>query len=107
MAELRVYKYTLIRGFGESVLALPLGARVLSTGYQDEDLQLWALVDPEAEEQRVGVCVLPTGFSALPKRELPWSFIGTAQTRSGIVAHVFVQWSPRYGHPLLGEVRDG
>jgi len=41
-----IYKYILPSNPGRHLIELPRGARVLSFGRQDDDLVIWALVDP-------------------------------------------------------------
>ena len=44
----RVYKYTL---YPDGKIEMPLGAEILSTAFQGEELQIWAVVDMEEERK--------------------------------------------------------
>ena len=70
---------------------LPLGAKILSVGNQNERLRLWALVD-EAETETVEhkFKVIPTGGEASGAESL--TFLGTVSFHRGaFIFHVFEQ----------------
>jgi hypothetical protein len=75
---------------------LPAGARILSVGTQvrmpdEEEIFLWALVEPAVEEvrEKVALCVVGTGHPLPPDAD-PDKFIGTVHFKSQpLVFHVF------------------
>lgn len=91
MAEPRVYKYSLGRiglYISKVKINLPADAQVLSVGVQLMEMQLWALVDPEAPITTREFALVGTGvlIGELGRRKP--RFIGTVQT-GGYVWHVF------------------
>lgn len=56
---MKIYKYVL--DFKLPVIRLPYGAKFLHAGYQNRDLCLWYLVDPEATEIKQKFKVIGTG----------------------------------------------
>ena len=84
----RVYKYTLSPDM--TSVNMPLNTVVLSTAFQGENLQLWALVDDTVDETvNHTFYVAPTGES-IPPHFKDIRFIGTAFYNGGVlVFHVF------------------
>jgi hypothetical protein len=74
----------------ESELLLPQDAVMLSVGKQHGRLVLWALVDDEAPKVSATVSVRGTGhsFGLTPRAG---DFVGTVQSESGLVWHIFVR----------------
>ena len=81
-----VYKYRLMPG-SPSVVEMPKYARVVYVGAQDDGPVLWALVDTEQPIERREFWVYGTGHTIDVSR--PKVHIGTCQTESGLVWHVF------------------
>lgn len=89
-----VWKFTLPRpgANGVSLVDMPAAARPLSAGIQDDDLVVWALVDPTwvagLPPQPHRFFVINTGdHAAIPARA---RFLNTVTHQpSGIVWHVF------------------
>lgn len=71
---------------------MPVGARVLSVGEQDdEQIYLWALVNTqERRKEKRHFFLFGTG-NPIEYGEPEGPFIGTVQTRAGLVWHVFDQ----------------
>ena len=83
----RVYKYTLSPDI--TSVTMPLNSVVLSTAFQGENLQLWALVDDKVDETvKRTFYVAPTGES-IPQHFKDIRFIGTAFYSDVFVFHVF------------------
>lgn len=81
-----IYKFPLgVKHF--TVISMPKGAEILTVQMQFGDLCLWAIVDPEAEDEDRQFYIFPTGRPLnLPEYE----YIGTVQMRGGqLVWHVF------------------
>jgi hypothetical protein len=67
-------------------LALPAGAQILSVQAQDYEVQLWALVDPDAPSEMRRIHIIGTGNPAEPLGR----FINTFQMANGaMVWHAF------------------
>lgn len=82
---MKVYKYNLCPGMCQ--VALPEGYRILSIGWQGEDLVFWALVSEGKNFDTVSFLVAVTGQDISG-----YDFgkhIGTAESDDGFVAHVF------------------
>lgn len=84
----RVYKYTLLPDM--TSVNMPLNTVVLSTAFQGENLQLWALVDDKVDETVDRTFyVAPTGED-IPQNFTDIRFVGTAFYNGGVlVFHVF------------------
>lgn len=68
---------------------MPLGAKVLAVQPQGDQVCLWALVDPAAENDRRGFWIHGTGHPIEHEKHLG-AYIGTFQLRGGaLVFHVF------------------
>lgn len=68
-------------------IKMPTHARVLSTAFQGEDLQVWAVVVPSNVQQERGFFVAGTGWPCDDKAV--GTFVGTAFHPQGLVFHVF------------------
>jgi hypothetical protein len=80
-----IWKFTLLPDGGP--VEMPIGATVLSTAFQGDDLRLWAIVNEDAEgREKRRFAVHGTGHT-LP--DDPGAFIGTALHPGGLVFHVF------------------
>ncbi len=92
-----IWKF-IIPGPGRQIIEMPALAQVLSTALQDENLCIWALVDPGVPREKRIFYVEPTGsdlsFSTDPKQEplhnhpSEATFVGSV-FRNLIVFHVF------------------
>jgi hypothetical protein len=79
----RVWKHRL--SVGEQEIHLPKGARILTAQRQDEELTLWALVNPTAPPEVRRIQVVGTGWDL---DSSSWVWIATVQAES-FVWHVF------------------
>lgn len=82
-----IYKYLIHPG--NQIIELPVGSKIISTGFQFEDLVIWAEVDVNSHDtERYMVCAILTGgqFSDLAKK---LEFIGTTESLAGFVCHVY------------------
>lgn len=70
---------------GESVLSLPIGARVLSTGFQGGQLMVWVEYPQTEIMRKVRFYSLFTGYDEVPDDT---EFVGST-TAEGIVVHVY------------------
>ena len=81
----KVFKY-LVRAVDRVTLEMPKGAKLLSFQCQNDQLCLWALVDPKAPTETRSFRVVGTGHPI----EEPGEFVGTAQMRGGLLVwHLF------------------
>jgi len=80
-----IYKYE-VSPFNNEMF-LPVGAKILSVGEQDNRIYIWALVNPDlaAQTQR-HIHAYGTGHPMEDSRQL---FIGTVQMKNGLVFHFF------------------
>ena len=84
---MRVFKYE-IPVADESFVRLPLGAQILSVGQQNDQMFLWALVNPDEQRtERRNLRVAGTGHELTEVKEL--KFIGTVHIYGALVFHVF------------------
>jgi len=86
MADPVIWKY-LIPG-SSNELDIPKNSRLLSVGLKDKEIYLWALVDPEAEQESKIVHVFATG-EGITYNTGALKFIGTVIDEDGLVWHVF------------------
>lgn len=80
----------------DNTFEMPKDAKILSAGFQGDDLYVWALVDALTSEKaprRIGV--VPTGLESLPHDGFTYNFIGTAIHDLGTVWHVFEAVDPK------------
>lgn len=73
-----------------SHIEIPSDNKILSTGFQGNDIYIWAMVDPDTPKIEKTIYTFATGYDDLenfvdPKR---LNSIGTAMTE-GLVFHVF------------------
>lgn len=87
-----IFKYPLSSAATQPV-TLPANAELLSAHFQQNQLCLWALVDPDAPDSAWQVQVLATG-EPVPDRGSLGRFVGTAHAPDGTVWHVFGQPEP-------------
>ena len=86
---LTIYKYSISDAQGGySSNELPVGAKILSSAFQGNDLFIWALVDTDAVKERRYFLVFPTGSDIGSYAEQMLIFINTAFIGS-LVFHVF------------------
>lgn len=74
------------------VVMMPAGAEILSVQQQDDKLQMWAIVEPEAAKERRRFEVVGTGNTMpdLSSEGLARLHLATVQTCSGLLVwHVF------------------
>jgi len=84
-----IYKYALAVEHGTQIVKLPAYPRILSVGFQDDALVLWAEVDPRAPvfDYRIATCF--TGNALPADVYADQRFLGTVQRADGLVVHVF------------------
>lgn len=89
MKTTKIYKYSLAL-IDEQFIRAPRKLIPLAVNYQNEDLCLWAELDPEEEERRYLVTIVGTGQPINKKRGV---YIGTVvMPPSGrFVWHVFIR----------------
>ena len=80
-----IYKYE-IPVTDTAVVTMPRWAEILKIGEQNNDLFLWAIVDPGNDPINRVFYVRGTGH---PMTGYEGSYLGTVQMRSGLVWHVF------------------
>ena len=86
MTKRTIWKYPLEITDRQNVL-MPEGAEILSAQMQRDTLCLWALVNPDAPEQRREIEVLGTGNHATESKR---RYIATVQMCGGsLVWHIF------------------
>lgn len=87
---MKIFKYTL-EPESRQVVELPRGATILSVGadvHMEDNLCLWALVDPDAHPEVRVIRIHGTGYDVVTPERL--TYIGTAIMRSlSFVWHVF------------------
>lgn len=89
MAEMSVYKYVVpIPTNARSFVVMPATARLLSVGLQDDEMVVWALVDPDEETGLRRLIVANTG-ALIPNFPPSDRFVGTVTSTAGVVWHVF------------------
>lgn len=81
-----IYKYGI--GLEHTLVAMPVGARVISAGLQDSGIVVWAIVDEHAPKEYRQFTVLGTGWGVADNID-KWTFVGTIQAPNGLVWHVF------------------
>ena len=87
-----IWKYR-VPPSGGNVIRMPRGAQILCVQTQDRgdtpfiNIQLWALVNPDAPLEDRAFAVVGTGFPFDPSN---WTYIGTTQhDRGALVFHTF------------------
>lgn len=85
----RVYKYKLQPN---AQINLPKNAKVLTVAVQNEEVFLWALVNPEEQEGEIRT-FLSFGTGHDIPIDIQIDFIGTVFFKDGMVFHVFEQTS--------------
>lgn len=83
----QVWKYELSP---DCVHEVPAGGKVLSAAQQGDDINLWILVNPEANKETRRFRVFPTGIDIEESPESELRFIQTVMLNGGnLVFHVF------------------
>ena len=82
-----IWKFTLPVRAEPTMLAMPIGAHVLSVQTQQDEVRLWALVDPNEDREDRRFIVVATGQSFDPSDK---TYLGTVQTGGGV--RVFHVW---------------
>lgn len=82
-----IWKYVFSRKDIRESFFVPKGSRILSFGFQSEDLVMWALVDPEATKEERVFEVVGTGWIIDDYSE-SFEYIDTVQYGS-LVWHIF------------------
>ena len=81
-----IWKYALYPG--TNCIKIPGLDEVLSVGFQGEQLCVWCLVEPDNPMREYYFLATITG-ATLPGGDVLGMFVGTAQSPTGIVVHVF------------------
>jgi hypothetical protein len=81
-----IWKYPLYPG--TNCIKAPGLDEVLSVGFQGEQLWVWCLVEPDNAVREDYLLATITG-ATLPGGDVLGMFVGTAQSPTGIMAHVF------------------
>ncbi len=86
----RIFKYNL--GLDDVIsIDIPIGAEILTVQSQNNSPCLWALVDEDAETERVTFRTFDTGQPIPPDGDFDMIYIGTYQIYEGDgVFHVFL-----------------
>lgn len=90
-----IFKYD-VHAVRDALLEVPAGSEVLSAGFQEGLVKAWVLQPAPSEDQkteRIELFYVGTGWDLLnePKNV----FVGTVQTPSGFVWHVFARYLDR------------
>ncbi len=89
MKEQIIYKYELAVVDWQNI-SLPSGAKILTIQTQGENVCLWALVDPNAENEIRYIEIFGTGHPILSDRGTAREYISTFQLHGGqLVFHAF------------------
>lgn len=83
----RIYKYP-VKVIGEQVLYLPQGAQPLFVNVQEDQVWMWALIDPEAPDVPRKLFVIDTGRIIANIDTM--SYIGSVLYRQ-LVWHIFIE----------------
>lgn len=84
-----IYKYPL-EFRGKQVVSLPIGSEILSVQEQNDQLCLWALVDPNEQLEERHIEIFTTGEALGNDFGVPNKYIATVQIKfEGLVIHVF------------------
>ncbi len=70
-----------------TMVAMPIGARILSVQTQREEICIWALVDPDEDREERRFLVVATGQTFDPTG---MDYLGTVQINGGI--RIFHVW---------------
>ena len=86
-----IYKYNLGNPYHNlvSIEKMPKGAKVLDAQMQNDDLVLWALVNPKHSEKEKTFHIYGTGFELTEYEKKHYDYLTTVQTAHGLVWHVF------------------
>ena len=84
-----IYKY-ILTAKGSQKIPMPMNAEILSIQNQNEQICIWAIVDPKEEKELRHFEIFGTGHPLNYKTGGEATFIGTVQMSSGsLVLHVF------------------
>jgi hypothetical protein len=84
-----IYKYEL-QITDEQGINMPIGAEILTAQMQGENLQLWALVDPDRDIKKRFFEVIGTGHDVTCFSNTERKYISTVQLSGGkLIFHVF------------------
>lgn len=89
-----IWKYTLPAAH-DCWIDMPEGAKILSVAVQNDEPQVWAIVDTQAPKLKRHFLQYGTGHEWPEIPEPGFRFLGTAVLRNGaLVIHVFVEIQP-------------
>lgn len=83
-----IHKHEITDSF-ETIKFLPENAVILSLGMQGESIVFWALVDDSRSLEERRFRIFGTGWTIGVERLDKLKFVGTVQTPTGLVWHVF------------------
>lgn len=89
-----VWKYTLT-GY-ETLLHIPANSKILSATFQGDDIQVWALVNPDEKALEPHTILAVNTGDAFDINTRTLTFITTLIKSSGIVWHIFEKSVPVY-----------
>ena len=84
MINMAVWKFELSP---TGLLYMPAISKPLHVGEQDDNIYLWALVDPTTPNVKWDFTIIGTGWTFNPPN---YPFVGTVQMSNGLVFHVWV-----------------
>lgn len=85
----KIFKYNL-QTTDINLLRIPIGAQILSVKCQNNNIRLWALVDPEAQSEERMFEIFGTGNDVPCGMEIERKFIDTVLTwNDSLVWHIF------------------
>lgn len=79
-----------INSFDKSSIAMPIGAEILSVQNQNENICLWALVDPSVDKEFRTIEIVGTGHAIHYYTNTSMKYISTFQiNKEQLVFHAF------------------
>ena len=86
-----IFKYKLdFNKEGKETLELPVDSEILSCELQDDEIRIWALIDPREEKTELRFFeIFATGHEIGCDMGISRKFINTLLFRNGLVFHLF------------------
>ena len=86
MSKRAVWKFT-IDPFDTVDITMPEGSQILTLGVQNQEVQMWARVDPDARPVTRRIAIAGTGHTRI---DMDGPYLGTVQLLGGsLVFHAF------------------
>ena len=82
-----IYKYEYLRDPFDPIINIHKGAKILSTGVQNRQIMIWAMVDPKAPLVKRLLVMYGTGHT-MAKEHVDFPFVGTVFIDE-FVFHIF------------------